>query len=144
MPLLSGSTCSMGQATWVKIEYFGTAYNPAHSRHLMRESKSYDCFMHLIRWPHFTGVQLPHRRRPERYEKPWLSYTYAATVLRLRLPLESGVPAEAVSVQPFRWESSAVIAGMPSCFPMARQDKPSSSRSRTTSDRKSTRLNSSH
>ena len=31
-------------------------------------------------------------------EKPWLSYTYAATVLRLRLPLESSVPAETVSV----------------------------------------------
>jgi len=73
-------------------------------------------------------------------EKPWVSYSYAATCLRLRLPPESGVPAETVSVQPFRWESSAVIAGMPSVLPIARQDRPSSSRSRTTSSRLNTRL----
>ena len=62
--------------------------------------------------------------------------------LRLRLPPEFAVAAVAVSVHGADWrcESSAVIAGMPSLFPIARQESPSSSRSRTTSSRLKTRL----
>lgn len=47
---------------------------------------------------------------------------YAATVLRLRFPPESTVPAETVSIHggDWRYESSAVIAGISSFLPMAR------------------------
>ena len=65
---------------------------------------------------------------------------YAATVFLFRLPPEIGLSGKTVSVQPFRWESRAVIAGMPSFLPIARQDKPTSSRSRTTSSRAKMRL----
>jgi hypothetical protein len=60
-------------------------------------------------------------------EKPWVPYTYAATFLRLRLPLETGLCGTTVSVHggDWRYESTAVIAGMLSFFPIARQDKPS-------------------
>src|ERR1039458_4562998 len=60
-------------------------------------------------------------------EKPWVPYSYAATVFFLRLPLETGASGTTVSVHgaDWRYESNAVIAGMQSFFPIARQDKPS-------------------
>jgi hypothetical protein len=69
-----------------------------------------------------------------------VSYTYAATGFFVRLALETGVAATTVSVQAPRYESSAVIAGIPSCFPIARQDNPSSARSLKTSSLRKTRF----
>ena len=49
-------------------------------------------------------------------EKPWPSYSYAATVFFLRLPLETGASGTTVSVHvagaDCRYESRAVMAGM--------------------------------
>jgi hypothetical protein len=72
------------------------------------------------------------------------SYSYAATVFFLRLPLETGASGTTVSVRnvgaDWRYESKAVIAGMPSFLPMARQDSPSSSLNLATSSRRNTRF----
>jgi hypothetical protein len=77
-------------------------------------------------------------------EKPSVSYTYAATNFFLRLPPETAFSMGTVSVHAagadWRYESSAVIAGMPSLFPIARQDKPSCSLSLTTSLRRKIRF----
>src|ERR1017187_8740739 len=69
-------------------------------------------------------------------------YTYAATVLFLCFGFETGFSTTTVSVHggDWRYESTAVIAGMPSWWPIARHESPSSSRSRTTSSRLKTRL----
>jgi len=68
-------------------------------------------------------------------EKRLVPYSYAAARFFLRLPSETATSEGTVSVQPFRYESRTVIAGLPSFVPMALHDSPSSSRRQTTSSR---------
>ena len=96
--------------------------NPTELPHNSRESRSSGVAGYTLMWIPWTAFHWS-----DGFGRKMIisEHTYLAAATRLRLPLKIAVFGEAVSVQQVRYESSAVIAGIPNVLPIARQDKPS-------------------